>query len=103
MTTTAPAREADHIQDQLCARIDDLEREKQALLDKNDRMRLEAQSHAQETRTHRATVHDIYQIVTGATGEPGNWNGAEPVRKAFGQLLKDNAEIRRQLAMMKCA
>lgn len=36
MTTTPPA-EADHIQDQLCARIDELEAEKLALIDENER------------------------------------------------------------------
>jgi len=25
-------------------------------------------------------VHEIYQLCTGATGEPGDWHGAEPVR-----------------------
>lgn len=38
MTTTPPA-EADHIQDQLCARIDELEAEKLALIDENERLR----------------------------------------------------------------
>ena len=45
--------------------------------------RAEAQAHAQEARTQRATVHEIYQLITGATGEPGDWNGAEPIRKAL--------------------
>jgi len=40
----------------------------------------EAKIHAQEARTQRSTVHEIYQLITGATGEPGDWHGAEPVR-----------------------
>ncbi len=50
------------------------------------RLQSEAEIHAQEARTHRATVHEIYQIVTGKTGEPGNWNGAEPVRQRIKEL-----------------
>lgn len=26
------------------------------------------------------TIGQIYQICTGAKGEPGNWNGADPVK-----------------------
>lgn len=46
-----------------------------------ERLRQEAQIHAQEARTANATIAEIYQLVTGATGEPGNWNGARPVRE----------------------
>lgn len=46
-----------------------------------ERMKQEAQIHAQEARTQRATVHEIYQIISGGKGEPGDWNGAEPVRR----------------------
>lgn len=46
----------------------------------NARLKLEAQCHAQEARAANATVHEIYQVISGATGEPGNWNGAEPVK-----------------------
>jgi hypothetical protein len=45
-----------------------------------ERLKQEAQIHAQEARTANATIAEIYQLCTGATGEPGNWNGAEPVR-----------------------
>ena len=45
------------------------------------RLRLEAQCHAQEARTANATINEIYQIVSGGRGEPGNWHGAEPVRR----------------------
>jgi hypothetical protein len=46
-----------------------------------DRLRLEAQTHAGEARCHKATVHEAYQAVTGATGEPGNWHGAGPIKE----------------------
>lgn len=38
MTTTSPA-EADHLKDQLCQRIDELEAEKLALIDENTLLR----------------------------------------------------------------
>jgi hypothetical protein len=57
-----------------------------------DRLRLEAQIHAQEARTQRATVHEIYQLVTGGTGEPGDWNGAEPVRQALESIRLEERE-----------
>jgi len=53
------------------------------------RLKLEAQGHAQEARTANATIAEIYQVCTGSTGEPGNWNGAEPVR----QLAESRAEL----------
>ena len=53
------------------------------------RLKLEAQGHAQEARTANATIAEIYQVCTGSTGEPGNWNGAEPVR----QLAEQRAEL----------
>jgi hypothetical protein len=62
-----------------------------------DRLRLEAQTHAQEARTQRATVHEIYRLVTGGTGEPGDWNGAEPVRRAFERIRQDEREKVREL------
>lgn len=46
---------------------------------KYEACKLEAQIHAQEARTANSTIAEIYQEVTGSTGEPGNWNGARPV------------------------
>lgn len=54
--------------------------EKDALI---ERLRLEAQTHAGEARCHKSTVHEAYQACTGATGEPGNWHGAEPIKTAL--------------------
>lgn len=41
---------------------------------------MQAQIWKQEARCANHTIHQIYQLVTGAKGEPGNWNGAEPVK-----------------------
>ena len=46
-----------------------------------DQLRLEAQGHASEAQTANSTIYEIYQVISGATGEPGNWNGASPVRE----------------------
>lgn len=56
-----------------------------------ERLKQEAQIHAQEAATQHATVQEIYQLCTGGKGEPGNWNGAEPVRALI-------ADLRAQLA-----
>jgi Lar family restriction alleviation protein len=45
-----------------------------------ERLKLEAQAHASEARTANSTIYEIYQVISGGKGEPGNWNGAEPVR-----------------------
>jgi len=62
-------------------------REISLLKDLAERLKQEAQIHAQEARTANNTIAEIYRLCTGATGEPGNWNGAEPVR----QTLASNA------------
>lgn len=64
------------------------ENERQAAL--VERLKQEAQIHAQEARTANATIAEIYQCVTGATGEPGNWNGAAPVRELVERLRKEH-------------
>lgn len=40
----------------------------------------QAQGWKFEAVAHRSIVCEIYQLLTGATGEPGTWNGAAPVR-----------------------
>lgn len=46
----------------------------------NETLRQQAESHAMEARTMRTSLHECYQAVTGSKGEPGNWNGAEPIK-----------------------
>lgn len=58
-----------------------------------DRLKQEAQIHAQEARTANATIAEIYQAVTGSTGEPGNWNGARPVVEKLRALEAHNAVL----------
>lgn len=71
----------------------DLERRVERLRDLYERLKLEAQIHAQEARAQKATVLECYQIVTEGKGEPGDWNGAEPVREAFERLRGELAEM----------
>ncbi len=65
-----------------------------------ERMKMEAQIHAQEARTANATIAEIYQCVCGATGEPGNWNGAEPVREKLTAQDARIAELERDAARL---
>lgn len=46
-----------------------------------ERLKQEAINHAGEARNANATLNEIYQLVSGATGEKANWNGAAPVRE----------------------
>lgn len=42
-----------------------------------------------EARAANATIAEIYQLCSGATGEPGNWHGAEPVRRKLAELTRE--------------
>jgi hypothetical protein len=48
-----------------------------------------------EALTHKSTVQECYQACTGSTGEPGDWNGANPVKQLAMRLAEKNAEIER--------
>src|SRR5690606_9068767 len=61
-----------------------------------DRLQLEAQCHAQEARTANATIAEIYRLVSGGTGEPGNWNGAEPVQRKLEELQAECERLRKE-------
>lgn len=89
--------------DELRAAADALEATSRALSEKEgliDRLRMEAQIHAGEARCHKSTVHEAYQACTGATGEPGNWHGAEPIRKALSEATRQRDEA---LAALKAS
>lgn len=61
----------------------------------SERLKQEAQIHAQEARTANSTIAEIYQACSGATGEPGNWHGAEPVRRRIAELESALAEAQK--------
>jgi hypothetical protein len=61
----------------------------------SEKLKLEAQVHAQEARTANSTIAEIYKLCSGGTGEPGNWNGAGPVRLKLAQLEAKLAEARK--------
>lgn len=73
--------ELERLFDGECEQAREREIEYHALRRERDSLQQQAEIHAQEARTANATIAEIYQLVTGATGEPGRWNGAEPVRK----------------------
>ncbi len=74
-------------------RIEELKKQHDDDCNKSERLLQEAQIQAQEMRTHQSTVREIYQVITGNTGEPGDWNGAEPVRK----LKEENERLEKML------
>lgn len=55
------------------------QQEVERLLTLNADLTMQAKGHAQEARTANSTIYEIYQAISGAKGEPGNWNGAQPV------------------------
>lgn len=65
--------------------LNDLRAENERLKAERDALLMQAQIQAQEMRTQRATVREIYQLCTGESGEPGDWHGAEPVRKLMAE------------------
>jgi hypothetical protein len=76
--------------------VDWHEKEIAALKAENENLRQEARLWAQEARTQRSTVCEIYQVITGATGEPGDWNGAQPVKAVKKELFALKSEIERK-------
>lgn len=75
-------------------RIEQLEAAIAVMQGERDALQQQAEIHAQEARSQRATVHEIYQIATQNRGEPGDWNGAAPVRVAFATLRDSLAAAR---------
>lgn len=54
-----------------------------------DAYQQQAQIWKQEARTQSAIVAEIYQELTGKTGEHGDWNGGRPLRA---EILRKQAE-----------
>ncbi|WP_347822773.1 hypothetical protein [uncultured Planktomarina sp.] len=75
--------------------LDEIER----LRELCEKLRREAEMHAQEARTQKSTVHECYQAVSGGTGEPGDWNGAQPIRD---YVAAKNARLREALERIRC-
>jgi hypothetical protein len=63
-----------------------------------ERLRMEAQLHAQEARTANATIAEIYQTISNYRGEPGNWNGAIPVSNFVVEVLQLLRDARNALS-----
>lgn len=56
-------------------------------------LKQQAEIWAQEARTQKSTVHEIYQLCTGGKGEPGDWHGADPVRAVIADRDRLRAAI----------
>lgn len=63
------------------------------LKQERDALKLEAQIHAGEARAANSTIYEIYQVLSGSTGEPGTWNGAEPARQFVAAAQERIAEL----------
>lgn len=59
-----------------------------------ERLKNEAIFHAGEARAANATLNEIYQAVSQATGEKANWNGARPVVEELNRLRGDMQRVR---------
>ena len=81
---------------------DSLKAELAALSDLFERVKNEARIHAQEARTAKATIAEIYQLCTGATGEPGDWQGANPVRQKLAELDAPGAQPAQPMPPSEC-
>ena len=68
---------------QQAAEIAELRAEIERLRGERDNAIQQAQAWKMEAMSHKSTVHQAYQHITGATGEPGNWNGANPIIAAL--------------------
>jgi hypothetical protein len=81
-------------------RLAELEAENEKLSEQKAQLIIQAQSHKIEARAQRATVHEVNQAVSGATGEKGDWNGAVPVRDRIAELTeraeKAEAKVKEQ-------
>lgn len=77
----------------LRAQVAELEDQKEAVIQ-------QAQIWRQEARTMRNIVAERYQAVTGSAGEPGDWNGAKPVREAISELKGGRDKIESALKKM---
>ena len=57
----------------------------------------------QEATTQRATVAECYRAVTGNAGEPGDWNGANPVRDKLAELKSEVERLRKSDQWVRCS
>ena len=75
--------------------IDDLRSQLAEVEKQRDYAIHQAQIWKLEAASQKATVAECYQICTDATGEPGDWNGAEPVRALKAQLVEAQKDLER--------
>ena len=58
---------------------------------------MQAKIWAHAAKTYRAIVYECYQECTDATGEPGTWRGAGPVRNFRNEYARQSRELRSKL------
>jgi hypothetical protein len=75
-------------------RLAGVEAELQQARELCERLKSEAKMHAHEARAANETLFEIYQAVSGGTGEPGNWHGSKPVVDALQQAREERTAWR---------
>lgn len=65
------------------AELERVKAERDELQNLADRLKMEARIHSGEARAANASLNDAYQAASGAKGERGNWNGANPIKEAL--------------------
>jgi hypothetical protein len=71
---------ADRIERAVAA-IASLREERDAAIARADACQQQAEQWKGEALAHKSSLHEAYQVLTGASGEPANWNGARPFRQ----------------------
>jgi hypothetical protein len=61
--------------------IDRLTKERDEAIARAEACERQAVQWKGEALAHKSSLHEAYQVLTGATGEPANWNGARPFRQ----------------------
>lgn len=87
------AQAAEAREKELRAQLDERDRRIAELEAERDAIKLQAQGWSMEAKAQRGTVRDSYQAVSGAAGEPGDWNGAEPIRGIVAERDALRAEL----------
>jgi hypothetical protein len=59
----------------------------------------QAQNWKAEAMCQASIVRECYQACTGSTGEPGDWNGAAPIRAAIAAKNAEIAALRKDAAL----
>lgn len=81
--------------------LEQIRGERDVLRAANESLLQQATQWRQEARTQASIVRECYAAVTGNTGEPGDWNGANPVREKLEALTAERDALRARVAELE--